>query len=726
MMRLEEKTLTELEEKIKAKIPGKDTGIEVKHTLCAICSPGHHCGIDCYVKDGRIIKVEGTKEHPYNRGKICTKGLSNRSHVYRKDRIQTPLRRVGERGEGKFEPISWDEAYQIIAENLNAVKEKYSPHAVAFFSGYCKWYRPIFHRFCNIFGSVNYGTDDSTCSASMVIASKVTAGAGGGPDLKNTNTFLGWNYEGYYSGHLSVPGVEALKARGGKVIIIDPRITPAAVHLADIYLQINPGTDGALALGMAKLIIDNGWEDREYIEKYTYGYEQYKELVQAYDLDRVSEITGLKKEDIYEATKLYATNGPAATNYSASALVHHINGFQTHRAIFCLSALTGNFDRAGGNVPNPPTYIHKRAGFQTREAQFHDYKRPHDQKRIGADRFPLWDKEFDEFQAMDLLRQLKEDKPYPVRAVFGMGMNAKMFPQSDELLETMKEKLDFFVDVDPFMTYTAKYADIVLPACTSVERGEIKAYEGGYLFYTKPVIKPLYESKSDVDILCELARVMDLPDEQLKAGYETCMDWIFDGCGFTVEELKQHDLPVKVPIAKPAVPGSCLKNGFRTATGKFQFYSPEIAAIDPSFGLDPLPSYTDSLADQNDEETKKNYPFYLCTGARVPYSIHSRLHETPFARSLCKEPRCELNRRDAERLGIADGDAVELYSPYGSIFVRAHLTEKTKPLTIQMVHGYTEANANLLIGADHLDPYSGYPGFKGMRCNIRKAAKKGA
>ena len=713
--------MTELEKKIKAKIPGPDTGIEVKRSLCAICSPGHHCGVDCYVKDGEIIRVEGTQDHPYNHGKLCTKGSSLRNYVYRADRIRTPLRRVGERGEGKFEPITWDEAYSIIAEKLNAVKEKYSASSVAFFSGYCKWYRPVFHRFAHVFGSVNFGTDDSTCSASKVIADKVTAGCGAGPDMGHASTFLGWNYEGYYSAHLSVAGVQKLKERGGKVIIIDIRDTPASKNLADIFLKINPGTDGALALGMAKLIIDNGWADMDYVEKYTYGFEQYKALVDQYPLNKVSQITGLDPDDIYEATKLYATNGPACCNYSASALVHHINGFNAHRAIVCLSALTGNFDRVGGNVPNPPTYLHKPAGFKSREHEFRSDRCPKDQKRIGADRFPLWDQQFDEFQAMDLLRQLEEEDPYPIKAIFGLGMNAKMFPETDKLLQTMKEKLDFFVDADLFMTLTAKYADIVLPACTSVERGEVKAYQGGYLTYTKPVIPPMYESKSDVDILCELARVMDLDDEYLKGGYDACMEWIFDGCGVTLDELKASDLPVKVPAAKwPVLPGNCLKNGFKTPTGKFEFYATAIAKIDPKFGLDPLPSYYDSLADQNDPETAEKYPFYLCTGARLAHAIHSRTHDTPWLRSLRPYPTCEIHKADAARLGLKNGDTVAMSSPYGEIRMKVKVTSKAKPGVVMALHGYTEANVNELIGRNHLDPYSGYPGFKGMRCNIRK------
>ena len=166
----------------------------------------------------------------------------------------------------------------------------------------------------HVFGSVNFATDDSTCMTAMMLGSKTTAGTGGGPDMAHASTYLGWNYDGYYSNHLSVGGVQALKARGGQVIIIDIRDTPATKNLADIFLKINPGTDGALALGMAKLIIDNGWMNKEYVEKYTFGFDKYKELVDQYPLDKVAEITGLDPDLIFEATKVYATNGPACTN----------------------------------------------------------------------------------------------------------------------------------------------------------------------------------------------------------------------------------------------------------------------------------------------------------------------------------------------------------------------------------------------------------------------------
>ena len=239
--------------------------------------------------------------------------------------------------------------------------------------------------------------------------------------------------------------------------------------------------------------------------------------------------------------------------------------------------------------------------------------------------------------------------------------------------------------------------------------------------------QPLYESKSDADILCELARAMDLDDELLKGGYEACVEWIIDGCGLTLADLKTSSLPMKVPTAQwPVKPGKYLKEGFKTRTGKFEFYSTAIAAIDPKYGLDPLPSYVDSLADQDDEETRMAYPFYFCTGARKPYAIHSRLHDTPWIRTLQPKPTCEISKQDAVHMDLKDGDTVTISSPYGCIDMKVKTTSKIKPGVVLALPGYTKANVNELLGRDHLDPYSGFPGYKGMRCNITKRQEEKA
>lgn len=707
----------------KAKIPCEGNGIEIKRTLCDICCPGMHCGVDAYVKDGRIIKLEGTKEHPRSHGLLCTKGAAGRQYVYREDRIKTPLRRIGERGEGKFEPITWDEAYRIVADELLKVKKEYGADSVAFFSGYTKWYRQYLHRFAYSFGSINYGTECSTCFKASEMAWEATVGLNSDPDMENSNVILGFALNGFHSRYLVAPRLLRLKEQGKKFIIIDPRKTPATQKLADIHLQIKPGTDGALALGMANLIIENDWHDKEYIEKYTYGFEEYAEYVKQFTLERTAEITGLRKEDIYEATKMYATNGPASITETSCSLTHHINGFQNYRAMICLNGLTGNFDRPGGQIPEKSTFYDMPAGYNMYEHEYYlDVQPDRKSKAIGCTKYPLWCKFMDEFQAMDLSRQILEGTPYPVKALYGAGMNAKMFPDTQKMYRALKA-LDFFVDVDLFMTDTAKYADIVLPACTSYERGEFKAYIGGYATFTKPVIEPLYESKSDVQILKELADVMDLDDKLLREGYEAEINYMIRDLSVTIEDMKASYLPIKVPEARDVVPGEFTKNGMNTASGKFEFYSNYIAEFKDQ-GLSPIPTYCPTLDDEGMDE--KEYPYILVTGSRIPNAIHSRLHNVPWTRSLRPEPMVDINAEDAKELGVEKGDWVEIATITGKIRVKVNPSVKIRKGDVQMFHGYGEANANDLIGSTHTDPYSGYPGFKSSRCKLTPVKEQGA
>lgn len=247
-------------------------------------------------------------------------------------------------------------------------------------------------------------------------------------------------------------------------------------------------------------------------------------------------------------------------------------------------------------------------------------------------------------------------------------------------------------------------------------------YPGGYGVYTEPVIQPLYESKSDTDILCELANYMELPDPLLRKGYEASVDFIMEGCGLSVADFKKTPgVPQKMPGAKPCPPGYWLEKGFPTPSGKIEFYSQTIAEFEKDFGLDPLPDYVAPLADDEHEEYASDYPFMLSSGTRLPHTIHSRLHGVSWSRYIRKEPLVEIHEKDAETLGICQGDKVELYSPFGSITVRAMVTAKIHVGTLQIAHGYTEANSSILMSDRHLDPYSGFPGYKAMRCNIRKA-----
>lgn len=236
--------MNERELREKGKVPGPETGIEIRKSICTICDPTTQCGLDLFVKDGKIIRVEGSKEAPHSHGSLCSKGAATRQYVYSPDRLKTPLRRVGERGEGKFEPISWDEALDEIAKNLNVAKAQYGPESVIFFAGYPKHHRAFLQRLAMSFGSPNYCTESSTCSTATIMAQQLTYGAPAAPDNGASACMLMWSTNPAASKTLICEGLFDRLDKGTKLIVVDPRVTPFAAR-ADIHLQLRPGTDGA-------------------------------------------------------------------------------------------------------------------------------------------------------------------------------------------------------------------------------------------------------------------------------------------------------------------------------------------------------------------------------------------------------------------------------------------------------------------------------------------------
>ena len=691
-------------------LPGQG-GVDVRRTICDICCPSFHCGVDAYVKDGRVVKIEGTAGHPTNHGLLCAKGLAARQYLYSPDRIRTPLRRIGPRGSGEFEPISWEEAYREIASRLLAIRNESGAESVVFASGYSKWYRPYLHRFSIAFGSPNYMTESSNCMFSTFLSWLVTTG---NPmcanDLSRTGVFLGWAYNPYHSRGLAALSVERRKKEGMKVIIVDPRITPASERLADLHLRPRSGTDGALASGLANLLIARGAADKEYIKKYVHGYGEFCAYVRDFTPARVEELTGVPEAQLRAAADMIAENLPLAISESAAPLAHHKNGFQNYRAVMALSAITGCFDRPGGQIPVQFTYNYLGAGFSSREQAFiHEFDSRVTAEPVGAARFPLWSAFIHEAQANDLPRQIRERRPYPIRAMLGFGYNYRIAPDDTAMLGALLS-LDFLVNTDLFLTDTCKLCDIVLPACTSFERSELKTYSGGNVLLTKPVVAPLYESRDDVTILCELARSMELHDPLLEAGPDACIDFILRDQAVTAAQLRAADGFVRVPV-EPYVPGTMLARGLATASGKFELYSEAIARIP---GLDPLPTYTPP------EARSAEFPYLLSSSPRIPGALHSRLHRVPWARSLRPEPLCDLHPDDAAALGIAQGGRMELRSPAGALTVRANVTAAARLGEVNLYQDYPECDVNAIVPPGHLDPYSGFGAYREIPVSIRR------
>lgn len=706
--------MTELEARIKAKIPGEDTGIEIKKTMCDICTPLCHCGIDAYVKDGRLIKIEGTEGHPMNNGKLCTKGACNRGYIYRSDRIMSPLRRIGPRGSGRFEPISWDEAYKTIAENLLSAKARYGPNSVVFYSGYDKWYRFMLQRMAFAFGSVNYGSESSSCFTSNRMAWLSLIGKFARPDIPNAKLYVAWGSATHYSRFTNANGFDAFHRRGGKIIVVDPRITPLVERGCDLHLRVKPGTDGLLANCIAGLIIKMGLHDREYIEKYVHGFDKYAEYVCSLDIDEVERVTTVPKEKILMAAEMIGSIKPMSVENSPGGLLHQTNGFQSVRAVLSLAAITGNFNRLGGNQPLDFCFCEMGAGFVTDDEHFAIELMPEGyEKRVGAERFPLWGQFITQIQCMDLARQIHESEPYPLKCLVAHGMNYRMFPDSDNMREAI-EKLDFYVDVDLFMTDSARLADIVLPACSSFEREEFKCYPGGFARYYHPAIEPLGESRSDARIISELCSYLGIEDPYLLGGYRRCIQHVIRDAGLDWKELFNSDDFVRSTKMMKWKECGYLDHGCATPSGKIELWSELIAATEGDY--DPLPRYYAPATLPNEEES-----FIFLSGVRIPNAIHTRLHNVPWARSLRPDPAADISPEDAARLGIAPGDDIILENAHGSIKVKANPTAMVSPGEIYMFHGYSEADVTKLLDSGELDPYSGFPAYKSGRCAMRKA-----
>ena len=692
--------------------PGDRGGVEIRKTLCGICTTG--CGVDAVVQDGRLIRVKGSPEHPVNRGLLCGKGHTGLNWVYHPERIRSPLLRTGEKGGRDFVPVGWDEALDMISERLLRIREDAGPESVVFFVGYPKWLRPFLKRLAHGFGSPNYCSESSTCFFATVMANRLNYGTEVWSDLRNARCIVNWSTNPYHGSPQRVKAWRKMLDRGVKLIDVGPFKTPLA-RKADIHLRLRPGTDGALALSMAHVMIEEGLYDREFVENWTQGFESFRAYAAGFSPSVAEGITRVPAASIAAAARLYATTRPAAVNCSASVTVHHTNGVQNHRAITALAGLTGNFDRKGGNRVIPSTYYHAPTGLVSREHDF-EQVRPWEEMapRIGADRFPVWSSLIPEAQSTEVPFQIRDGSPYPVRAMLGFGLNHRMWPGSDFMKEAL-ERLDFLVDVDLFMTDTARMADIVLPACSIFEREELKIYASRYAFWAEPVIEPLGESRSDMDIIVELSKRLNPSDALMAGGMEACFDWMFAPSGIRMTDIRARpgggvlETDAETPYEKYR------DAGFPTPSGKMELHS----TVLERFGLDPLPVFREPLQSPvSAPGIARDHPLVLTTGARLPMLMHSRMYRIDSARRTRPDPAVDIHPEDAAERGIDPGDWVRLETPRGSIRVRANLTDLVPRGVVNTFHSDPKGDVNELIEPDYRDPISGYPGYKSLLCEV--------
>jgi len=689
----------------------ESSGEQVIRSNCRGCHGG--CGVLVHVKDGRIIKLEGDPEIPSNRGTMCSKGLAYLQLVYHPDRVKYPLKRSGKRGEGKWQRISWDEALDTIVNKYKEIIPKYGPEAIVIGQGTGRDYAETLYRFANLLGTPNVITAGHMCYVSRLGATLITCGALPVCDYdSHPKCVMVWgnNVVWTHGDEYKAESLPRVLAEGARLIVIDPRLTYLAGR-ADIWLQLRPGTDTALALGIANVIISEGLYDKEFIEKYTHGWDKFVERVQEYPLDKVEKITWVPAAKIKDAARLYAKTKPACIQWGV-AIEQTINCTDNNRILTDLMAITGNLDAPGGNVFFTPPPVRTLSQF----GMHRELSAEQREKQLGGNTYKL-------AQRVALVTPkmvwdaILTGKPYPVKAVQLHGSNPVITRANAREVYKALKQVDFLVVSDFFLTPTAELADVVLPAATWLELTYLGGYflRHGYLFPRRKIVQ-IGECWQDQKMFNELGKRLGQKDWFDKV--EDAWDYILEPAGLTWEKAKEM----------PYIRGETEyrkyeRKGFSTPTRKVELYS----TIFEEWGYDPLPRYREiPESPVSKPEMAKEYPYILTAGARCPVFFHSEHRMIPWLREIYPDPIVEIHPQTAEKHGIKEGDWIFIESPRGRIKQRAKLTTGIDPRIVAAQHGWwfpevktpdhgwDKSNINILTDNDP----AGYDGAMGST-NLR-------
>jgi len=581
------------------------------------------------------------------------------------------------------------------------------------------------YRFANLLGTPNVITAGHMCYVSRLGATLITCGGLPVCDYDSHpkcvmvwGNNVVWTHPDEYKGE----NLARVLAEGAKLIVVDPRLTYLAGR-ADIWLQLRPGTDTALALGMANVIISEGLYDKEFVEKYTHGWDKFVERVQEYPLDKVEKITWVPAAKIKDAARLYAKTKPACIQWGV-AIEQTINSTDNNRILTDIMAITGNLDAPGGNVFFKPPPVRPLSQF----GMHRELSAEQREKQLGGNTYKL-------AQRVALVTPkmvwdaILTGKPYPVKALQLHGSNPVLTRANAREVYKALKQVDFLVVADFFLTPTAELADLVLPAATWLELTYLGGYflRHGYLFPRKKIVQ-IGECWQDQKMFNELGKRLGQKDWFDKV--EDAWDYILEPAGLTWEKAKE------MPYIKGETEyRKYEKKGFSTPTRKVELYS----TIFEEWGYDPLPRYREiPESPVSKPEMAKEYPYILTAGARCPVFFHSEHRMIPWLREIHPDPIVEIHPQTAEKHGIKEGDWVFIESPRGRIKQRAKLTTGIDPRVVAAQHGWwfpevktpdhgwDKSNINILTDNDPAgyDVAMGSTNLRVLLCKIYRAEEE--
>ena len=683
---------------------------------CAWSPPGCHptgCGIKTYVNsNGELVRVEGDENHPITNGRLCVRCLTIRDYVYNPDRVLYPMKRAREdRGKNKWERITWDEAYDTIAEKVKYFKDKYGAESILVMGGTGREGGPMLPAYAHAcLGTPNacYTQSGYSCYIPRVAGTTYVMGAtypemdyAGGlpgryddPMFKLPELIVFWGKEPLPSNGDGLFGHAAIDMmrRGSKLMSIDPRVNWVSTR-ADWHLRLRPGTDAALGMAMLNVIIEEDLYDHDFVDKWCYGLEQLAERVKEMPAEKAAEICDLDANQIREAARVYAAAKPAQIAWGL-AIDQKSNGVQAGHCIMALEAITGNIDVPGGQlIGDVNDGLELGFGWNNLGPELQS-------KILGIKEYPAYvglvlNAQCD--MVLDALEAGDDAKYYP----FKMGvfedtnfLAGTCAAQPKRWHDAMVKNLEWCFGIDVWMTPTIQATcEIFLPLSSTVEHDTVVyTHYGASPIMAGAVNKSITvgDCKGDCEIFYELGlRCMPINFEKYKDYYDFLADYRL-AYKKSFEELREEVVHQKTEMCgyykyesgrlRPdGMPG------FNTPTGRVELYS----TMFRQFGEDPLPYYEEpQLSPVSTPEKMEEYPFVLTTGARTYCYFHSEGKQIPYLREMNPDPLIEINPEDALKHGIADGQWVEVASPFGKCVLKAKVSQIVKPGVVHAQHGF--------------------------------------
>ncbi|MGK0485183.1 MAG: anaerobic selenocysteine-containing dehydrogenase [Myxococcota bacterium] len=706
-----------------------------KYVVCSVCDIG--CQLRAETEDGRLSRIL-PHDNPMLARNVCFKGIAAPQIHNHPDRLRVPLKRVGERGQDQWEEITHEQAITEIAERLRGTIDRYGPEswAVSTSGWNTQTASGMDRRLMNLVGSPNWISGVSLCAGNTAAVNRLTYGWFPFPDLMNTNCIVLFGHNPRKHSWTPIYNmIEAARARGAKVIVLDPRVSEQA-EVADLHLRLRAGTDAAMCLGWLKVIFDEGLYDAEFVKDWCVGFDELRARVDEYPLERVEAITGVDRELIAEAARMYATADGAVIPWTPITDMQ-ISSTSAIRLHSILRAVTGNLDVVGGDVLNAPN-----PGWLTEaELQLHDSISPSQRaKQLGYEKHPVYTYRTAEMltgpmervwgqrwmdQVMgchmanpsEVFRAMKSGDPYEVKAFFVLGNNALMsYPNQHQVHQAMLNQ-DLVVVQDIFMTPTALLADYVLPGDVFSERSFLADSWGwsNRLTLSEGPVEPGPEVRSTFAFWRDLAHEMGHGEEFPWPEYEDLLDHRLSPSGLTFAEFAE----TRIMDAPPPSFRKYRSKGFATPSGKVELASSILADL----GFDPLPYHREGPA------TDDAFPYRVFSGVREDPFFQTGQRNIEVLRKRAPSPKVFIHPTDAEREGLTDGSWIRLETSTGNVVAKLAVKESMLEGHLRVPHGwwYPELRGKAELagaflssdavlcsdGDEFLDYEQGTPHFKG-------------